>query len=582
MASGLPPVIDRAGAVTRLERWLTGTLGARRVPPAGGYPDRWRIRTSVSGRALDLTIALPADYPTALPRISIVDPPAFGTWPHVEIDGGVCVTSSGERFDRDRPVDVATILLDRALEVIRQGIEGGNEDDFRSEFLSYWDVMAARRSVQSVVDPSGPSRQVSLWTGDRLTVVADTPAGLRGWLGNLGRKRVPEGAIRPATLLWIERPLIPREYPQDMTQLMEIARRAGGDGVALLERVLRSSKGRRTIVLIGADGSDGAAFGAVELVLRGVDRTTRQGRGQAARSPSDRLSAWRSARLTRMRVDRADPYWVHGRDANADMADLRGAAVAVVGCGSLGSQVARQLALAGVGELRLVDPEAMEWANVGRHVLGAAAKGRSKAHALAEQLRREFPASRFVGHDGRWQEKAGSFDRCDLVVSTIASLDDEAELSRWQRGRPGLPIVFGWTEPRGCASHAVVVGRGEGCFLCGFDGAGDPIFRVTDWLESPLRRQAACGSWFMPYGAGEITSAAVLTSELALDVLLERAPAGLHRVQSCREAILRTAGGEWSSAWRHATASGGPSARLVERTWRPAIGCMGCGGAGPE
>lgn len=580
MANAFPPDMDRAGAVTRLERWLNGTLGARRRSPVEGYPDRWRIGISVAGKSMDLVLGLPDDYPRALPRVAIVDPPPFGTWPHVEINGTVCVTTSAERFDRDQPVEVVKIILGRVLEVLRQGIEGENEDDFRSEFLSYWDIKAERRTFQSIVDPSGPSRPVVTWGRDRFRLFSESPGEIRRWMFNRDGRRISDNACGDAAVLWLNRPMLPQEYPDDVDGLLAIARKAEGDGEAILNRLFRSFTDRRLVILIGADGADGATFGAVELVLRPVDRT-RGRRGLLAKSAADRLSLWKSANLSRIRVERADANWIHGRDSNEDLLDLRIAKVALIGCGSLGSQVARQLALAGVGTLRLIDPEQMEWANVGRHVLGARSKGRFKATALAEQLQTEFPVSRFESNEARWQDAADALNGCDLVISTIGSLDDEAELTKWQFGHPGLPIVFAWTEPRGCASHAVAVRRGAGCLLCGFDHSGKPRFRATDWAETPLLRQAACGSWFMPYGAGEITSAAVLASELALDVLTERAAPGVHRVQSCRDDILRAAGGEWTTAWRAAADPGDPAGRVLELLWLPAIDCPACRGAGP-
>ena len=36
-------------------------------------------------------------------------------------------------------------------------------------------------------------------------------------------------------------------------------------------------------------------------------------------------------------VDRVDPAWIHGRDRDARVSRLRGATVAVLGCGSVGA-----------------------------------------------------------------------------------------------------------------------------------------------------------------------------------------------------------------------------------------------------
>lgn len=70
---------------------------------------------------------------------------------------------------------------------------------------------------------------------------------------------------------------------------------------------------------------------------------------------------------------------------------LQEAVVAVVGCGALGSSSAEQLARAGVGTLRLIDRDFVEWSNLQRQSLYAeedAREGRPKAVAAAERLRK--------------------------------------------------------------------------------------------------------------------------------------------------------------------------------------------------
>lgn len=539
--ANIPPLgVDRARAITRLERWLVGTLGAHRLLRIrSGSTDGWRIKATIAARNLELEIEIPEDYPRKLPLVFLAKPPAFGTWPHVESDGRLCIASPSDRYDRTRPVDVVKELLEGAFDILEKGITGANEEDFRSEFLSYWDIAAKGPRAQSLLDPSGPSRAIKLWRGKRLCLLSESKTDIRRWLGNLGKARVAEVAMKDAALLWLDRPLLPREYPKTVEDLYEIASGADGNAVELLDRLLRSAKGNMFTVVIGAVADNGACLGGVELELRRIDRGPNKRRlYQGAPSPPVRLGQWKEASLTRTRIERADAFWIHGRDSNSDLMELRIAKVALVGCGSLGSQVARLLGLAGVGELSLMDPEVLEWANVGRHVLGVTAQGKNKAIALADQLRHEFPHNQFAGYNRRWQECTKALDECDLIISTTGSLDDEAELTRWQRGYAGKCIVFGWAEPHGCAAQAVAILPGAGCLLCGFDQSDDPVFQATKWTKLPLRREAACGNWFMPYGAGEIMSAAILTADLALDVLTERAAPGSHRVQSSRAKML--------------------------------------------
>ena len=70
----------------------------------------------------------------------------------------------------------------------------------------------------------------------------------------------------------------------------------------------------------------------------------------------------------------------------AGQAGLAAARVLVVGCGALGSVLADQLARAGVGWLRLVDRDVVEWTNLQRQVLydEEDAAGQPKAVAAAD------------------------------------------------------------------------------------------------------------------------------------------------------------------------------------------------------
>src|SRR5258706_13921958 len=72
-------------------------------------------------------------------------------------------------------------------------------------------------------------------------------------------------------------------------------------------------------------------------------------------------------------------------------AKIRAARVAIVGCGALGTVQAEALARAGVGRLRLIDRDFVEWSNLQRQFLfeeADAAEGLPKAVAAARRLAR--------------------------------------------------------------------------------------------------------------------------------------------------------------------------------------------------
>lgn len=70
---------------------------------------------------------------------------------------------------------------------------------------------------------------------------------------------------------------------------------------------------------------------------------------------------------------------------------LQTSRVVVVGVGTVGSQIARELANSGVGHLLLIDDDVLELSNLLRHILPKAFIGLNKAEAVANYLAEEVP-----------------------------------------------------------------------------------------------------------------------------------------------------------------------------------------------
>jgi hypothetical protein len=79
---------------------------------------------------------------------------------------------------------------------------------------------------------------------------------------------------------------------------------------------------------------------------------------------------------------------------NVNLTLLQNKLVIVVGVGTVGSQIAQELAKCGVGCFRFIDGDHLEEANRSRHVLPAKYVGRNKAEAMALHITDEVPYSR--------------------------------------------------------------------------------------------------------------------------------------------------------------------------------------------
>lgn len=575
--------------------------GARRLDPAEvvSYASRaavagWRVTilADQAGRRR-IDVLVDASFPFSRPTLVLVDRPPFGTWPHVERDGALCIWPDGARLAASPPGEIVDLALHRACTLIGSGAAGCGTADFRDEMLSYWNpaTHAGAPVIRSLLRPAGPSRAVFAGDVAGFPIVAETEADWWRWAEHLtGRPsgRAPGfGSVRgkkevAAVLAWLPKPLLPVEYPASAGELRTLLRRHAPDALGLLDAAVTDCP-NRLLLLLGGDAGTGPCLVGV-LLRRGSSPRLPSGRSpdRDARGfrpgsvPADQAAArWTGgARLERAKVERVDHPWVHGRGRDPRAEDLRVRTVAILGCGSIGSTIAVRLAEAGVGALVLIDPGVHQSANVGRHELGANAILHGKPEALAELIKRKYPHVLSVGAFGEsWQQvraaRPGIIEGCDLIVSAIGDWADEGSLDSWHTSAPGLPpIMYAWAEPRARAGHAVLITRDGASLRCGFEPDGTPRFRVTEWPDGEtVLTEAACGGSFSPYGPVELAYITAMASELALDALTGAVSCTAHRIWAGRSQGLEAAGGRWSEEWISFAPGRENGGMVVDRDW---------------
>src|SRR5216684_4252859 len=139
--------------------------------------------------------------------------------------------------------------------------------------------------------------------------------------------------------------------------------------------------------------------------------------------------------------------------------------IAVVGGGSLGSEIINILARTGVGSLTLVDPEDFAEENVGRHVLTGDSVGKSKVEELSRHVARINPDCRVTALKERFDASLLS-SRPDLIVSTADSFQASSLVNSYAL-RENIPAVFGgvWGEASVAEIVYVIPGKTP-CYEC--------------------------------------------------------------------------------------------------------------------
>lgn len=560
-----------------------------------GYPLGWRVSVDFSdGVRRGLLILADEYFPYTFPRIVLEDPPDVLTWPHLEADGFLCVLPPDSAVSSEDPAGVVEHVLDDACCLINANIAGTNVEDFRHEFDSYWKLAVDKNAPKfiSLLDPQGSSRKVSVWRGQNVRVVGESPQSIRRWLSRWRAKK-PKGqdyALHDGVMIWLPEPLLPQEYPSTSADVRTLARKRSSGLVSALEEMVASGVDEID-VLMGAHTPNGACFAA--MILRRPRQT-----GSVRRKTDPLTKGFRpghvpmnllvdrylsgGTKAIKAGVKRADHFWIHGRDHDPRQKRLSHVRVAILGCGSVGGPLSRLLAQAGVGNLLLVDHDVMSWPNVGRHTLGAVAVNRYKATELARVLKQDYPhlgdiTWRRMQVGPKAKRLVDELASYDLIISVMGNWAGESFLNEIHRtGDRYPPILYGWLEPHAAAAHAVLVTKNGACLRCGMNDTGNPNLRVTDWPDGGELQAPACGAHFTPYGPAELCWAHALLAETAIDALMGKFAMSFHRIWIGARDRIKAAGGDWTPEWVKEIGDPGDGGVTVRRTWPESDSCPAC------
>jgi hypothetical protein len=206
--------------------------------------------------------------------------------------------------------------------------------------------------------------------------------------------------------------------------------------------------------------------------------------------------------------------------------------VLMVGCGSVGAEIAMKLGASGIGEIDLADPDILSWSNTYRHVLPTIFVGCEKAGALAVHLRGQYPWIKCTWGTRRLLEYRDieHLKAYDLIVVAIGSPTHERLFASFIQDNENTPaVVNSWVEGFGVGGHATLsIPEQPGCLNCSyvdnstFDRGLVSNLNFIDKNQDVTRNIAGCGDLFLPYDSLSASKTAIVASSLALDYLRGR------------------------------------------------------------
>ena len=168
-------------------------------------------------------------------------------------------------------------------------------------------------------------------------------------------------------------------------------------------------------------------------------------------------------------------------DGLIDTDRLEDSHVVVVGIGTVGSTVAKELAKAGVGKLTLIDFDRLEIHNVVRHVCGVDDLGRKKTAALRDTLLNTNPKLSVQTADINVNKNEGTVGEFVADADVVAACaDDEGSklVLNYQCLKHETPAVYAGVYERGMGGDVIRVAAGETpCYDCVLGNVSDDLDR---------------------------------------------------------------------------------------------------------
>lgn len=149
--------------------------------------------------------------------------------------------------------------------------------------------------------------------------------------------------------------------------------------------------------------------------------------------------------------------------------------VMIVGLGSGGSQIALELAKAGIGQFTLVDFDRIDLSNVARHVAGVSDLGRLKTNVMREAILQKNPSAKInlLNHnvDDHLLEISQALNGVDLLIAATDNNRSRFNLNALALEKR-IPMLVGRATTRAAGGDVLRVRPHEGpCYACLF-GSG--------------------------------------------------------------------------------------------------------------
>jgi molybdopterin/thiamine biosynthesis adenylyltransferase len=481
----------------------------------------WRITVTGELRTFTFYVAIPQTFPDSFPKLylSEADYAEISPIPHIDKNRFVCTRDPATTVLNDgQPGEAIEKLLKVAVDILEAGIKGEMKKDFEEEYLAYWNDESELKAIVFSDLPTPPARLLMYALAEPLLdasyLIVTSNSGAISWLQRLGVER---HISSKEEILFLQLQKVPESLPKTNRDILVLFAHLDPLSAAALD----SFRGNTVLACI-SKGDDFMLFAWAHLFL--PLKGFRRKKGKIPLKLS--MKQFPNEKVFRIKIKRLDRNRLIRRAVDMGIVAEGRHLIAIVGCGSVGSNLAMLLAKSGSKNFILIDEEALLEDNVARHLCGIhdIATTKSKVEAVKNTLEKHLPFIKCDIHQNNildlLSQEPQIFGSCKIVIFATANMAAERRANHFFHTKIIKPVIYSWLEPYGVAGHVLFVSPEHGgCYRCCFDPNGDFLFSVSAREQSFDRREAGCQTTFLPYGAADLGMFCSIACKIIIGIL---------------------------------------------------------------
>lgn len=457
------------------------------------------ISQKINGINTEFIISFPIGFPYQFPEIRIKGE-EYKNLPHVDKKTGkLCLFNQEAIPNPKMPIEVIKESINKARNIIYDGLNGFNKEDFIDEFHAYWiSDEYTLGNIDVLFEPLNEvkrikcihSKDYSSWCcGNNYNELTEYAK----------RNCQEELVIEDAIYIPMSEKIYP-PFPHTNKEFYNILSKSKNGGE--YKKFLTNRKGN-PIILFSQEDKGKYILSCINHI--GIFDIKGFRKGKIAPDIAYRMvySDNRVVKFTTEIINRKRLFY---RGGDGNMIDKK---VSILGCGSLGGYIAQALTELGVNDFKLVDDEKLRKENIARHICGMDFVDTNKSEAIKRKLTNHYIGLRIETYpDNIYSLATNKIEELsDRDIQFVAVGDIALELyiiNKYNKGELKGKIVIVWVEPYALGGHAIILNKQQDNIeQCIYDNNWKLKNRILENPEKFTKKEAGCQNTFVQYSGFE-------------------------------------------------------------------------------